>query len=135
MLRSVLVIILVAFSASVSAQGVSYDYVQGSYGRVDLDGVGLDVDGNGLGIAASFEVADNFHIFGEYQTADLDFGVDLNLMELGFGYHTDMSPNLSLNANLGYVNIEADASGAPSSDEDGFSFGVGLRGAVSDAVE
>ena len=45
MLRSILAILLVAFSVSVSAQGHNYNYIQGSYGRVDLDGPGLDVDG------------------------------------------------------------------------------------------
>lgn len=135
MLRSILLIILVAFSASVGAQGLNYNYVQGSYGRVDLDDVGIDVDGDGLGISAMFAIDENFHVFGEYQTADMDFGVDLNLMELGVGYHTNISPNLDLYANLGYVNIEVDASGFGSADDDGFSIGVGLRGAVSEAVE
>ena len=44
MLRSILVVLLVVISASVNAQGYSYNYVQGSYGRVDLDGPGLDAD-------------------------------------------------------------------------------------------
>ena len=134
MVRSIVLMLLVAFSASVSAQGLSYNYVQGSYGRVDLDGPGLNVDGDGLGLSALFAIDDNFHVFGEYQTADMDFGVDLSLLELGAGYHTNISPNLDVYANLGYVNVEADA-GFASSDEDGFSIGLGLRGGVSEAVE
>ena len=131
MMRSILAILLIAFSVSVNAQGHNYNYVQGSYGRVDLDVPGLDVDGDGFGFAASFAIDENFHIFGSYQTADFNFGVDLDLMEFGAGYHTDISPNLDVYANLGY--LEFDAGGG--SDEDAFTIGLGLRGYVSDAVE
>ncbi|MGI9260745.1 MAG: outer membrane beta-barrel protein [Woeseiaceae bacterium] len=134
MLRSVLMVILVAFSATVGAQGTNFNYVQGSYGRVDLDDSALDVDGDGLGVSASLEIDENFHVFGEYQTADIDFGVDLTIMELGVGYHTNISPHMDVYANLGYVDIEADA-GIGSADDSGFSIGIGLRGSVSEAVE
>lgn len=135
MLRSISVILLVAFSASVSAQGLDYNYLQASYGRVDLDVAGLDVDGDGFGISGSFSVGDNFHLFGEYQTADMGSGVDLSFLELGGGYHTDISPNMDVYANIGYIEIEVDSPGPGSADEDGFFVGLGLRGAVSEAVE
>lgn len=131
MLRSVLITLLVAFSASVSAQGINYNYVQGSYGRVDLDGVGFDVDGDGFGLSASFAIDENFHVFGEYQTADFDSGGDLDLMEFGVGYHTDISPDLDVYANLGYIDFDTNVGGG----DDGFMVGLGLRGAVSEAVE
>ncbi len=134
MLRSVFMVILIAFSASVSAQGTKFNFVQGSYGRVDLDDSLVDVDGDGLGVSASLEIDENFHVFGEYQTADIDFGVDLTIMELGVGYHTNISPHMDVYANLGYVDVEADA-GIGSADDSGFSLGIGLRGAVSEAVE
>jgi len=130
-MRSIFVLFLVAFSASVSAQGLNYNFVQGSYGRVDLDGPGFDVDGDGFGLSASFAIDDNFHVFGEYQTADFNFGAELNLLELGAGYHTDVSPNMDVYANLGY--LEFDTNGG--ADDDAFSIGLGLRGAVSEAVE
>jgi len=131
MLRSILVILLVAFSLSANAQGQNYNYFQGSYGRVDLDSSGADVDGDGIGFAASFSIDDNFHVFGEYQTADFNFGVDFDLLEFGAGYHTDISPNLDVYANLSYLELEA--SGLLK--DDGFSIGLGLRGAVSEAVD
>ena len=131
MLRSILVVLLGVISASVNAQGYSYNYVQGSYGRVDLDGPGLDADGDGFGLSASFAIDDNFHLFGEYQTADFNFGVDFDLLELGAGYHTSISPNLDVYANLGYLELDTNVGG----DDDGFLIGMGLRGAVSEAVE
>ncbi len=135
MMRLMLVILFFSFSVSVSAQSANYDYIQGSYGRMDFNSNGLDIDGDGFGLSASFGVAENFHLFGEYQTADLGSGVDLNLLELGGGYHTTISPNLDVYANLGYVNFEVEAGGFGSVDEGGFSVGLGLRGMVSDAVE
>jgi hypothetical protein len=130
MLRSILTILLVAFSVSANAQGHNYNYLQGSYGRVDIDSAGQDADGEGLGLAASFAIDEYFHVYGEYQTADFSPG-DIDLLEIGIGYHTNISPNLDVFANLGY--LEFDASG--SADDDAFSIGLGLRGAVSDAVE
>ena len=130
MLRSIMVTLLVAFSATVSAQGINYNYVQGSYGRIELDNPGGNVDGDGFGLSASFAINDNFHVFGEYQTADFSPG-DVDLLELGAGYHNNIAQNLDVYANLGY--LQFDATGA--SKEDAFSVGIGLRGAVSDAVE
>jgi len=135
MLRSLVSVLLIALSLSVNAQTVSYDYIQGSFGRVDLDGSGLDADGDGLGLTASFSINNDFHVFGEYQTADLNFGVDVTILELGGGYHTQISPHLSVNANVGYLKIDAAASGIGSADADGLFVGLGMRGAVSEAVE
>jgi len=118
---------------SVSAQTVSYDYIQTSFGRVDFDSNNFDADGDGLGFSASFSIDDDFHVFGQYQTADLSFGVDINILELGGGYHTEISRNLNLSANVGY--LEINGSGIGSADADGLFVGLGLRGAVSEAVE
>ena len=71
---------------------------------------------------------------GEYQTADMDFGVDLNILELAAGYHTPLSDQLDLTAQLGYVDAEVE-SGLGSADDDGFMIGAGVRGALSDSVE
>jgi len=134
-MRLILVMLFFSVSVSVSAQDVNYDYIQGSYGEMDFDSTGFDLDGDGFGLSASFSVADNFHLFGEYQTAGLVAGIDLNLLELGAGYHTNISPNLDVYANLAYINVEVESGGFGSADEGGFSVGLGLRGMVSDAVE
>lgn len=134
MLRSVLMVILIACSATAAAQGTNYNYVQGSYGRVDLDDSVVDVDGDGLGFSGSLEIDENFHVYGEYQAADIDFGTDLTILELGVGYHTNISPFMDVYANLAYIDIEADAI-IGSADDKGISMGIGLRGSVSDSVE
>jgi len=134
MARSILLIFLAVFSASVGAQGLSYDYVQGSYGSVDLDDSVIDVDGTGFGISGSMRLNENFHITGEYQTADMDFGVDLSLLEAKLGYNTNISQNLDLIAHIGYLRADIDASGL-GADDDGFLIGGGVRAAVSSNAE
>ena len=135
MLRSTLIIGLMVFAGSASAEGLNYTYLQASWGQVDFDDSLLDVDGDGFGIAGSVAISENFHVFGEYQTADLDFSVDLNILEAGLGYNVPLSETVDFVARLGYVNIEAEAPGVPSADEDGYSAGVGLRGNLSNNVE
>ncbi|MGY8794435.1 MAG: hypothetical protein ACKVJN_04800, partial [Woeseiales bacterium] len=126
MLRSLISILLLLLSVSVSAQTVSYNYIQATFGRVDLDSTNFDADGDGIGFAASFSIDDDFHVFAEYQTADLNFGVDVTILEFGGGYHTEIWPNINLSANVGY--LEIDGSGIGSANPDGLFVGLGLRG-------
>ena len=135
MLRSALFVSLLAFSATAAAQGFGYSYIQGSYGSVEVDTGGGNVDGDGFGISGSFEFTKEFFFAGEYQTADMDFGVDLNILELAVGYHTGISEQLDFTAQVGFVNTELDAGIGGSVDDDGLMLGVGLRGALSDAIE
>jgi len=65
MARSILWIVLVTFSASAGARGLSYNYFQGSYGRIDLDDSSLNADGDGYGVSGSMVINENFHVAGE----------------------------------------------------------------------
>ena len=109
MLRSTLFILLFAFSATAGAQGFGYNYLQASYGAVSFDDSVIDVDGDGLGISGSYGFHPEFFIAGEYQTADMDFGVDLNILELAVGWHTPLSDQLDFTAQLGFVNAEIES--------------------------
>lgn len=135
MLRSVFFTALIAFSASAAAEDLSYTYFQVGYGQVELDDSLLNIDGNGFSVNGSFAVHENWHVFGEYQLAEMDFDVDLGILEAGFGYNTALSENVDIAARLGYVRIEADAPGVPSESDDGYSLEVLARGKVSEAVE
>ena len=134
MSRSTLLIILFALSATAGAQGFGYNYLQASYGAVSFDDSIVDVDGDGLGISGSYGFHPDFYIAGEYQTADMDFGVDLNIFEVAVGYHNSLSDQLDFTAQLGWVNAEVE-SGLGSADDDGFMIGAGLRGQLTNAVE
>ena len=135
MLRSASLLLLVVFSASALAQDINYNHGQLSYGQVEFDDSFIDVDGDGFGFAGSLAFNDNFHGFGDYQTAGLDFDVDLNLLELSFGYNRSLSETTDFVGRVGYVRVEADAPGVPSADETGYSLGIGVRSAINDVLE
>lgn len=136
MLRLITGIFVLALTVPALAEQTSYNFVAGSWQTLELDGGGVDVDGDGFGINGSFEVASNWHIGGEYSSTGFDFGIDLNRLALGGGYHTDISATTSFYADLSWLNWEVDAgSGLGSVDDDGYGFEVGLRSNITDRLE
>ncbi len=133
MLRSSLIVLLLAFSASASADGFDYNYLTLGYGSIDFDEVG--VDGDGYAIAGSFSIAPKFHVFAGYNGGNLDFDIDVTTWGAGFGYNTTLSDKVDAYARLSYEYIEVDVPLAGSVDDSGLGFGVGLRFAASDKVE
>lgn len=133
MLRSSLVLLLLVFSASASAQGFDYNFLQLNYGYVDLDEI--SVDGDGIGMSGSFALNPDWHVFGDYQTAGLDFGIDVSTFGAGIGYNTEMSDTVDLFARLSYQYIELDVPGLPGDDDTGYGFGVGMRYAANEDLE
>lgn len=135
MARSILWIVLVTFSASAGAQALSYNYVQGSYGWVRLNDGSSNADGDGLGISGSAVLNETFHVSGEYQTANMEFGADLKMLELDLGYHTTLSENLDFTAQIGYLDFNIDPGGFTPADDNGFLIGGGVRAAASSNAE
>lgn len=133
MLRATLLVLLLAFSSASYADGFDYNYVDLSYGMLDFDDI--DVDGDGFGIGGSFAINSDFHVFGNYQSAGLDFGVDISQFGAGIGYNTELSPTVDAVARFSYQYAEVDVPGFGSVDDNGFGFGVGLRFAASDVLE
>ncbi|MEQ9562066.1 MAG: hypothetical protein RLN69_06055, partial [Woeseiaceae bacterium] len=70
--RFVSFLLLISLSCGAYADGLNYTYGEVGYSLVEIDDV--DVDGDGFNIAGSFALSDEFHIFGGYSTASLDFG-------------------------------------------------------------
>lgn len=132
MFRSFLVLILLTLSATASAE-FDYNYFEFTYANIEFDDI--DVDGDGFGIGGSYELNDDVFVFGSYQGADLDFSVDATTFGIGVGYHTAMSEDVDLVANVSYQWVELDVPGFGDDDDDGFGLGVGLRYAVSREVE
>lgn len=133
MLRSILAILVLAFAASASAKDFDYDFFQLSYGNVEYDDV--NVDGDGFGLSGSYAINEDFHVFGGYQAAGLDFGIDATSLGAGLGWHKTLSPVVDLVASVSYQYVELDASGFGSVDDNGLGLGVGLRFAASDLLE
>ena len=124
---------LFVFSATAAADDFNYNFIQGSYGQIEFDDIG--VDGDGFGIGGSVAVSDRFHLFGGYTTADMDFGVDLNQAEAGVGFNAPISETVDLIASLAYVSAEVEAPGFGSVDDSGYGLGVGLRAMLTPVLE
>lgn len=136
MLRILATVVALTISAAALAETPSYNYIEGVYQRVDLDDdFGPNIDGDGFGVGGSYEIAENWHIFGGYSTFGLDFDIDLKELAIGAGYHADISDAASLYANLAYINAEIDVVGFGSVDDNGYGVMVGVRGMVSERLE
>ncbi len=133
MLRSLLVILSLAFSVSATAADFDYNYFSVGYGTTDFDEI--NVDGDGLSAKGSYAINDTYHVFGGYKSAGLDFGVDVTTFSAGFGYNRGLSEIVDLVARLSYEYIELDAPGLGDVDDSGLGLGVGLRIAASNKLE
>lgn len=137
MARSALLVILFVFSASVYAEGLSYNSITASYGQIDFDN--LNADGDIFGIGASAEVGENFFVFGNYGVSEIDDGVlsvDVDQWNAGIGYHTPMTDNVDLVASLSYEYIDVSLPlGLGSIDDNGIGLGLGIRYATNEQFE
>ncbi len=126
----------VALTVPALAEQPSYNYIQGGYQRIDVDGGPVaDFDGDGFGLGGSFEIGENWHVNAGYSTVDFGFGVDLNQANVGFGFHTGISENTSFFADLSWLRAEADAGGLGSASDDGYGIAIGLRSNLTDNFE
>lgn len=136
MLRIITGALVLALTVPAMAQTPSYNYGQIVYQAVDLDDdFGPSVDGDGFGIGGSFEIAPDWHIVVGYSSTEFDFGIDLNQLQFGAGYHTDISSTTSFFADLLWVQAEIDTGSFGSIDDDGLGISIGLRSNLSQQVE
>lgn len=138
MVKKLLVGTALVFALSPALAGdLSYNYVELGYQKAELDDnlAGFDVDGDGFGIRGAFEVSENWFITASYSALEFDFGVDLDQLSFGGGYHTAISDRTDLVVTLSYLSAEVSASGFGSVDEDGYGASVGLRSMLSDQLE
>ena len=119
------------------AGDLSYNFIEIGYQKADLDDdlAGFSIDGDGYGIAGAFEVGENWFIAVGYSALDFDFGVDLDQLSVGGGYHFGMSESTDFFATLSYLTAEISASGFGSLDEDGYGVAIGVRSLLTDKVE
>ena len=138
MLRSSLLIGLLAFSAAASADGFSYNYLTLGYGNVEI----FDADGDGFNLGGSYAFSDNIHGFLGYETGELESIVDATRIRAGIGYNTGLTDALDMYARLSYESIDLDVPailvpilGLGDSDESGYGVGIGGRFRATDQLE
>lgn len=134
MWRSIACLTAFSISGAAFAEGFDYNYINGSYGQMEIDAGGADVDGDSIGIGGSFAVSDSFHVFGGYDTADFDFGIDATDLQLGVGYNMPVSDTVDFIGSVSYLWTEVDT-GFGTVDDNGFGLGVGLRAMASPVFE
>lgn len=129
-----------ACSPLVSYAGdISYSYAEIAYVSTDIDD--FDETFDGLALAGSFEVAENFFLFGSYADQSGDFGsvdIDATSWTIGGGYAYPVSDTMDLVGRLAYVSAELEASAFGESgnvDDDGYSLSAGLRALPIEQLE
>ena len=138
MLRSALLVSLLAFSAAASAEGFNYSYAYFGYGNTDWDTI--DADGSGFSVGGSYGFSDNIHGFISYDTAELDPGagfpdVDADRTSIGVGYNKAMSNAIDGYARFSYESVDFDIPGFGSADDSGFGLAAGLRFRATEELE
>jgi Ax21 family sulfation-dependent quorum factor len=121
--------LMVAAPLAASAQGLSYNYVEGGYVATNTDGG----DADGFGGNASFAIHPNFHVFGGYANQEIDdSNVDFDQWRLGVGYNHAIAPATDLVTRIAYEKFDASSVGV---EADGWSAEVGARHAFTANLE
>lgn len=109
------------------AQDLSYDYIEARYVDTSIDGNGGgDIDGDGFKFGGSAKIAENFHLFGNFQSLDYDFDIDFSALEFGAGYMLPVAAGTDLVARVSYINGEVDTVFGDA-DDSGYGLSVGFR--------
>ncbi|MEO5962793.1 MAG: diffusible signal factor-reguated Ax21 family protein [Thermomonas sp.] len=120
------------FAAS-AADGISYNYVQGGYTRINSD-----ANADGWAIDGSTAVTPNFHVFGGYNSAKTDNSglgrIKLDQWKLGAGYNRAISAKTDFVGTLAYQKAEASLGGY-SVNNDGYAAEAGVRAALTPMLE
>jgi hypothetical protein len=129
----ILVVAITAVAPVAHAQqqvdrALPYDYVFANLAITEIDSGGLEVGG-------SFALQQNFHLFGGYQDWELNDNVDRSILQVGGGYHWDLSPNLDLTVGVALAKSELDTPGPAEIDDEGLILSAGLRGWASSQLE
>ena len=119
--------IAAAFVPGVVLADMNYTNLEVNY--LDLD-AGNSVSGDGFEIGGSWELSDQFHLFGSWQDQSYDGGADGDVMELGGGWNHSFTDTLDFVGTLSY--LDADFGGAS---DDGLAIGGGIRSRLGDSFE
>lgn len=122
------------FAGSATAAELDYDYAGLRWVDTELDGGGIDADGDGFEIGGSLELAEQVHLFGNYQTLDFGGGIDASAFEIGGGYAMPLNNGADLVGRLSYIEGEIDA-GPGNVDDSGFGFSAGFRNMFHPQIE
>jgi opacity protein-like surface antigen len=112
-----------------SALLADMNYTNFEVDYLDLDGDG-GVNGDGFQIGGSWELNDQFHLFGSWQDQSFDGGFDGETLELGGGWSHEFSDTLDFVGTLSFLDAEIE-----SFSDDGLALGGGIRSRLGESFE
>ena len=133
-----MILIAVSFSFLVlpgiaGAGNLSYTFLEGGYGEVDIDDP--DIDGDGWAVGGSVGVTDWVHLYANYQTVDFDnLDAELDQWGAGVGVSVPVGDRADIVGEIGYINSTLDTFFGDI-DDDGYSVSAAIRGRVADPFE
>lgn len=138
--RNFLAIVILAASSSVLSKDISYDFIEGGYAstNADVDGLGLDLDFDSYGIAASSSTTKNMALTFSLGTIALDGppGVKLEAIPVSVGLtaHTLITNSTSLFGNFSLLSTKVKDSNGDDSDFGNITT-IGLRYMATNSIE
>jgi predicted porin len=119
------------------AEGLSYTYAEAGWLQSDINQ--FDEDLGGWGLRASWEIVDNFFVFGRYadQKTDTSAGeFTFQPWDIGVGYAYPITETFDVYGTASYSNIDADApSFVENTSDDGYTLGLGARTRLIEKLE
>lgn len=127
---------LVLVPMAALADGLSYNYLQAGYVKVEPEEG--DIDADGWAGRVSGLVSEVAYVFASYSNVETDdftdgfFGtgsLESETITAGLGFRGSIAPSTDFNAEVAYVHAEISGNGdfAGSEDDNGFALGAGLR--------
>lgn len=107
----------------------NYSYVELGYDETDFDIGPFDVDADGLTLAGSFELNEEWHVYASYGSLDFDGGGDVDTWTLGGGYVFPLKEGMDIYGRVLYIDLGGDA------DDDGLGLQARIRASITDEFE
>ncbi|MES2885598.1 MAG: outer membrane beta-barrel protein [Pseudomonadota bacterium] len=134
MLKKLCVAALLTLPLSAMADGLSYRYLEASYGTVDFDGGG---DADGFAIGGSFLLAPQVYVTAGYGNVETDTSpkIEASTFSAALGFRQPLTSSVDANFEVGFLSAEVDAGSFGSDDDTGYSLAAGLRAMVAKQLE
>ncbi len=138
-MKKLLIIIsaLTITTASLAADGPSWNFIGASYLDADIDGLD-ELSPTGYGLEGSFLASENIIIYAGYSSiSDEIMGIDteVNSTNIGIGYRFEVSDNADFAIGAGYAGAEACIDGYECFDDSGYSLLANYKVMLSDKLE
>jgi hypothetical protein len=119
-----------------SAEGFSYNLIEGSYSIADLDGA----DGNGFALKGSNALAPTVFLSSGIESLKFDdvapdTDLDLDNLNLGVGFNWSLADNADLFGIATWERQAIDLDGVGSTSESGYGITGGVRGRLAESFE